>query len=136
VNRSGFEEVEHTADWALKVSGKTVGELFDNAARGMLHLAGAEPVPGRGTVAAIDLHAPDAESLLIAWLEELLYRMETRRVTFTRLRATVTDNRDLAAEVDEAPLAALGRSIKAVTYHDLAITRTPEGFAATLVFDV
>jgi SHS2 domain-containing protein len=120
----------------LKVRGGTVDELFENAARGMLHLAGAEAAAGRGASSSIDLHAPDPESLLIGWLEELLYRIDTRRVTFLRLKPNVRDGRHLTAELDEAPLAALGRSIKAVTYHNLAIEQTPEGYTATLVFDV
>jgi SHS2 domain-containing protein len=136
MNRAGYEEIEHTADWALKVRGETLDDLFENAALGMLHLAGAEAAPGKGTPSTIDLLAPDAESLLIAWLEELLYRMDTSGVTFLRLKPKVRDARHLAAQVDAAPLAALGRSIKAVTYHNLAIEPTPEGFTATLVFDV
>lgn len=128
--------MDHTADWALRVRGETLGKLLENAALGMLHLAGAEPRPQAPSPDTITLSAPDPESLLVGWLEELLYRMETRQVTFPRVRARVEGDTHLTAEVEEAPLAALGRSIKAVTFHDLKIARTPEGYAATLVFDV
>jgi SHS2 domain-containing protein len=42
----------------------------------------------------------------------------------------------LRAIVRETPLAALKKEIKAVTFHDLKIESTDEGFITTIVFDV
>jgi SHS2 domain-containing protein len=136
VTESGFEEVRHTADWALRARGAHLGELMVNAARGMLALVGAEPGASAGSRSQIDLRADDAESLLVAWLDELLFRMESRQVTFEDMDVRVEDGTRLTADVREKPLLRPTRSIKAVTYHGLAITKTPEGLTATVVFDV
>ena len=72
-----WEEVEHTADVALRVRGATLAELFANAARGMLALAlGGDPVPAGQDRTEILLSAPDPETLLVDWLTELVYRIE------------------------------------------------------------
>jgi SHS2 domain-containing protein len=136
VSASGFEEVDHTADWALRARGANLEELLENAARGMLHLMGAEPGSGEPARSSLSTQAADDESLLVAWLDELLYRLETQRVTFGRMNIHTTPDHRLAAEIEEMPLLGVERTIKAVTYHNLAIERTPEGLAAVVVFDV
>lgn len=136
MTESGFEEVRHTADWALRAEGATLEELLLNASRGMLSLLGAEPAAARATRSTLELEAEDPESLLVAWLGELLYRMETRQVTFGEMKITIPNGFRLVAEVQEIPLLHQARSIKAVTYHDLAVKRTPDGLTATIVFDV
>jgi SHS2 domain-containing protein len=52
--------------------------------------------------------------------------IELLELTPTSLRATVRGG----------VVPALEKHIKAVTYHDLAITPTPDGLEATIVFDV
>ncbi len=37
-NAMGFEEVEQTADWARRISGRDLSELFVNAALGLNQL--------------------------------------------------------------------------------------------------
>ncbi|HLB63712.1 MAG TPA: archease [Anaerolineales bacterium] len=133
---SGFEEVEHTADWALRAQGASLEELLENAARGMLSLIGAKPGEGEATTWRLEIQGADAESLLVAWLDELLYRMETQRVTFGGMRIHVGPDQRLAAEIEEWPLLRVGHPIKAVTYHNLAVEKTREGLTATVVFDV
>lgn len=132
----GFEEVRHTADWALRVQGADLAELMLNAARGMLALLGAEPGSSAGTPSQVEVDADDAESLLVAWLGELLYRMESRQVTFDEMNVRVEAGTHLTADVRERPILRATRAIKAVTYHGLAITNTPDGLTATVVFDV
>jgi SHS2 domain-containing protein len=62
--------------------------------------------------------------------------METRQVTFGEMKIRIPNGFRLVAEVQEIPLLHQARSIKAVTYHDLAVKRTPDGLTATIVFDV
>ncbi|MCK5419861.1 MAG: archease, partial [Desulfobacterales bacterium] len=81
----GFEEVEHTADRALRIFGINLQELLISAAQGMTGLM----VPDVSGVSAeveksIELDAIDAESLLVEWLNELAYWAETEMLIFTR----------------------------------------------------
>lgn len=132
----GYEEVEHTADWALRIRAGTLEELFIRAALGMLQLAGAEPREGPTQKRWIELQATDNESLLVTWLEELLFVIETEEVTFTEFDLRMESNTRLTATVHEAPLKNIKKHIKAVTYHDLRITQLEAGLEVTVVFDV
>jgi SHS2 domain-containing protein len=131
-----FEEVEHTADWALRIRGENLEGLFTNAAVGMMQLAGIEPRAGPTRRRRFELQASDSESLLVAWLEELLFLVEMDEVTFTRFDLTVEDNTRLTANVQESPIGKIKKQIKAVTYHNLKITQVEDGLEVTVVFDV
>ncbi|NIS80017.1 MAG: archease [Anaerolineales bacterium] len=133
---STFEEIEHTADWALRVRGKTAPALFRNAAFGMLQLIQAKPESTRSKKRNIELEAFDNESLLVTWLEELLFHIETRNVTFLNIHIEHLDETHLSAVLEETPLVDLKKEIKAVTYHNLEIISTEEGLETTVVFDV
>lgn len=131
-----FEEVEHTADWSLRVTGADLEDLLVNAARGMLHLLDVQPQPGQLQKTEIRLEAPDRESLLVSWLEELLFAMEMRRITYIEFDLELKGDLELVAFVTEAPAGDLRKHIKAVTYNALEVIETEEGFETTLVFDV
>lgn len=134
-----FEEIEHTADWAIRVRARDLPELFATAARGMFSLlADLSTVPAARQF-EIDLGAIDAETLLIDWLNELLYLAEEHQLIFAsftiheiggngpvRLRATAGGG---------APDELL-KTIKAATFSSLSIERDGERYQAELVFDV
>jgi SHS2 domain-containing protein len=131
-----FEEIDHTADWALRVRGSDFAALLRNAAEGMLGMMGAVAGPGRRQSRRVTLRADDKESLLVAWLEELLFGIEIRGVTGTQFQVEEATDTALSAEISEAPLASLTRHIKAVTFHGLKLRPSAEGLEATVVFDV
>lgn len=131
-----YEELEHTADWALRVRGGDLAELLQNAAGGMLQLAGARPGVGPGKRITFSVEAPDSESLLVKWLEELLFNMETRWVTYSDIKVRLLQDGSLEASAIELPLATIEKEIKAVTFHNLKITSHPDGLKANVVFDV
>ena len=133
----GFEEVEHTADWALRVRGRDLRELLTNAARGMSSLL----VPDPSTIPTnverrFELEAFDAESLLVEWLSELAYWAEADLLVFRDFElARVTANH-LEAVARGGQVTSMQKAIKAVTYHNLEIVQTDHGLEATIVFDV
>jgi SHS2 domain-containing protein len=131
-----YEEIEHTADLALRVRGRDLSELLRHAAEGMLDLSEAQPKPGESRSIHLDLQAPDDEQLLVVWLEELLYGVEMHEVTYRDFEIQVLDGTRLVASMQEQPLGSLAMHIKAVTFHDLKIIPTQEGLEATIVFDI
>lgn len=81
-----FEEIPHTADWAIRVRGRDLAELFVNAARGMYNLM-ADTANVQETVSlAVEVEAATIEGLLVAWLNELLYLTEREGVVFNCFR--------------------------------------------------
>ena len=135
-NPAGFEEVEHTADWAYRVWGQTLAELFVQAARGLYALAGAQLAPAPEVVREIHLKGIDNESLLVAWLNELLHLHDSEDLGCDRLEILELDGKTLSARVKGAPVRQWLKDIKAATYHNLAIRPTETGYEVTIVLDV
>jgi SHS2 domain-containing protein len=131
-----FQEIDHTADWALRVWAPSLEALFVDAAAGMYALSGARPADAPPERRRIAVSAEDTESLLVAWLQELLYFTESEGVTFSQFQIEALTPGTLRAEARGTAGARLDKAIKAVTYHNLKIEQTPRGFEVTLVFDV
>ncbi len=131
----GHEEIPHTADWALRVWAEDLPSLFEEAASGMALLSGVQLETDRTAPRIIELEAADEESLLVAFLSELLYLQEQDRLGFERLRVQIAGER-LTAQFSAAPLAAVAKPVKAVTFHNLNIVCTEQGCEVVVVFDV
>lgn len=132
---SGYEEVDHTADWSLRVWAPDLAGLLEQAARGMYHLLGVqqadEPLAGR----KLALQAPDTETLLVDFLNEILYFAEEERLAFRHFYLSL-DGHELEAELEGTAIEAQTKEIKAVTYHRLNIEEGKKGLSTELVFDV
>jgi len=133
----GFEEIEHTADWALRVHGRNLRELLLNAARGMnsLMASNLDNIP-LDVEQQVELEAIDAESLLVDWLNELAYWAEIEGLIFREFELDHVIQTGLRATVRGGQVSHFTKHIKAVTYHNLDILETETGLEATVVFDV
>lgn len=132
---AGFEEVSHTADRSLQVWAPDTGTLFEQAAQGMYALMQPEYRPGSRIGIQLSLEAADLESLLVTFLNELLYYTERDGLAFDRFSVQIQDHR-LTADLRGRPAASIRKEIKAVTFHNLHIKARSGSFYVTLVFDV
>jgi SHS2 domain-containing protein len=136
---TGFEELDHTADIALRVRGSDLKELFVNAALGMAHQL-ADPTSVVCTAEhEVSLRAGDVETLLVSWLSELLYlgeREGAAEIVFTTFDVRDIGPNHINATVRGGPATDLRRYIKAVTFSDLSVRRTADGYQTVIVFDV
>ena len=134
---AGFEVVDHTADWSLRVYGPDLAALFEQAALGMASLLVANVAAvGDGVERPFTFEEFDTETLLVEWLSELAYWAETERLIFTQFHFEAIDETSLQVTAHGGHVAELQKHIKAVTFHNLAITPTPTGLETTIVFDV
>ena len=132
-----YEEIEHTADLALRVRGGTLEELFANAARGMFYLMHGDRQPQiAATEHAIQLESLDMESLLVDWLNELLYLADVHKEHFDRFALTELQPTRLRANVGGSQASTLKKVIKAATFHGLSIEHNPSGYTVEIIFDV
>jgi SHS2 domain-containing protein len=131
----GFEEIAHTADWSVRVWAQDLPSLFAEVARAMNSLSGTAIGNGERLKRAFETEAADPESLLVAFLSELLYYQEQEELAFDVFDLRVA-GQWLKAEMEGALIASSQKAIKAVTYHNLKIERTKQGFETTIVFDV
>lgn len=133
--KSGFEELPHSADWQMRVWATSLPGLFAEAARGMNALAGIKPSPGVRVRREFEADAADAESLLVAFLSELVWAAEQENLVFDTFKVVLTDTK-LNVRMMGAHILSVNKSIKAVTYHNLQIRQTDDGFQVEIVFDV
>ena len=130
-----WREIEHTADWAIEVRAPNLDALLREAARGMYGLAGCE-LGDEVVEDEFEVDGPDDETVLVAFLDELLYRLDGRHAAFEQLDIQ-RDGESLRAHVVGRNVTRIVKTIKAVTFHDLEIERRDDGdLAVTIVFDV
>ena len=88
------------------------------------------------------LHAltgDDREFLLFDWLRELLMRHDADRQLFGRFTVTVRPD-GLTGTAWGEPIDAarhvLSHEVKAITYHELHVEQTPDGWLAEVIVDI
>ena len=136
VMQPAFEEIEHTADWALRVRGDSLTDLFRNAAFGMLSLLGIESLPGNSESRYFELKADATETLLVSWLEELLFPLEVENAAVVDFQVEVLEKAQLKATIELKKIASIKKEIKAVTFNELDIRTVESGYETIIVFDV
>ncbi|MDF1519034.1 MAG: archease [Brevefilum sp.] len=132
---SGYEEVEHTADIALRVWGEDFFDLLRQSAWGMYELMGIKRNRELMTNVNFEIGQGSMEMQLVDFLNELLFLVDDKWSCF--------DNFSFGNSMDIIVVSARGckigsyqRSIKAVTFHNLDILETKTGFETMITFDV
>ncbi len=135
-----YEILDHTADIGLKIYGKNLKQLFQNAALGLFSLISETSCIKSKKKFNINLKAPNIEELLVSWLRELLYIYDAKRMLLCDFKIDKISGGQLEASVSGEPLDIkkhiLHMEVKAVTYHQLRVRKTPSGFKAQVIFDV
>lgn len=133
-----FEILEHKADLKIKVFGKTKKELFENAMVGMFKGAGYEKeAKSEKLKVKIKISSIDLPSLLVDFLSEILYLVETRKEVYEKVNFEKFKENEIEATLIGQKLKRMGVHIKAVTYHDLEIKKGKNGiWQATILFDI
>lgn len=134
-----FEIFDHTADVGIIAYGADLRQAFANAARGMFSLITSLGDVKEALHRDIELSASDAESLLVDWLNELVYYFDAESILFKRFDIIELNNRHLKArgygeKVDSAR-HKLSTGVKAATYHMLEIDRD-NGCRVRVIFDI
>jgi SHS2 domain-containing protein len=137
-----YQLLEHTADLKVEIYGRDLNELFVNAAfmifDVMLELERVAPVE----VQTVAIKSADLAELFLDWLRELLYLFSVRgfvpgRVEIEQLAAEpALIKAVLAGETYDPGRHGLKIEIKTPTYHQYALERVPDGYRATVIFDV
>jgi len=128
---------EHVGEVQIRVEAATLAELFAEAGRALAELFLEGPAGG-GEREWLDVtvRAPDREALLAEWLNELIFRSDTRHCAFTDLRITRISDEQLQARIGGLPIESPRVAVKAATLHGLRIVERRSGYVATVVLDV
>jgi len=134
----GYFEVAHTADLALFVQGASLDELFQHAAHGLVELMGCQRgEAARPVTHEVALESPDIESLLVDWLNEILYLVTTEAFVPEHFVISHLTDTSLRASIQGVTPGHISKYIKAATYHELSLRRDSSGnYQVTIVFDI
>ncbi|MBZ5501478.1 MAG: archease [Acidobacteriia bacterium] len=141
-----YEILEHPADVGFRAYGRTVAELFENAALAMCSLGCAPERIEEREERDIAAQGSDIESLLYAWLAEVLAVADADRLVFHRMAVTLLrepapgqpgEVRGTAyGETFDRQRHTAGTCVKAVTLHQFFVEPTADGFRAQVFVDV
>ncbi len=136
----GYEFFDHTADIGIRARGTTLAELFTALARGLTELSVEDSCVQPSEARPVALSAPDVESLVLVWLQELLFWFSTERflpaefalddVSPTALRGQIRGERF------DPQRHARGREVKAITRHRLEVRQRGGGWQAQVIVDI
>lgn len=133
--KAGYREIEHTADWELKVWAPDLPALLKTAAQGMYALSQTELDAVPREINDFEIPFADQESLLVDFLSEVLFFGEHEGIAFDGYNLKF-DGSTLKVRGSGAPIRDQAKEIKAVTYHRMQILETANGLEVNIVFDV
>ncbi len=140
VRMQPFQILEHTADVGFEAFGATREETFANAARALFHLAADLGSIKPAEAVSIHVEGSDPLSLLVNWLSELLYLHDTEGWLFGdfTIKSLADNSLEAVARGEKLDRARhqLILLVKAITYHQLALEKTPTGWRAQVYVDI
>ncbi len=142
-----FEIIDISGDVGLRISGKTVIDIFINAAKGLYNLI--TDTDSLEEKDSIEIYVKDdsPEGLLVRFLNELIFHFDARGFTGKDVEIIKSNleniqgngffiNAKIKGEEFD-PLRHESRLlIKAATYHNLKLYRDNSGWVSEIIFDI
>lgn len=135
-----FQILEHPADVGFLARGRTVEELFANAALAMMSLGWELESVGESEQREIRAEGEDVEWMLYDWLAAILALADAEGLVLKRFLVNEISNGLVRGTVwgeryDKSRHRAR-TYIKAVTLHQFQVSRTDSGWTARVFLDV
>ena len=139
----GYTFVDHTADVAADLSGRTIEALFASAAQALTdtitQLDAVRPL----VTESVTLESGTLDDLLVDWLNELLYRFEVQNVLVSDAAVTIAHSAGrwhlggtIAGEPFDPSRHPSRVLVKSATYHGLSVQESAHGWSARIVLDI
>ena len=129
-----YEWRSHTAEIELAIEAETEQEVFADAVAAFAELVAIED-GGADEQRMVALAAADRASLLVEWLQELIFLADTESFVAERADDLRLEAGSLNATL-VGRLAAFEPLVKAATYHGLQFAREGNMWLARVVLDV
>jgi SHS2 domain-containing protein len=142
--KKNFKFLEHMADAYIAAYGKDLAEAFENAAAAMFEVMTDIKKVKPEVEDYVEVEAADEYALLYNWLEELLVKSEINEMLYSKFEiselARTADGFRLKAKIwgekfnPEKHPQKVG--VKAVTYHQMEITKEPGKTTVKFILDI
>ncbi|SEG94818.1 SHS2 domain-containing protein [Thermomonospora echinospora] len=131
---AGHRTVPHTADMRIEAWAPSLEQCVAEAATAMVEGFADLSDAGPSTVREFRTESPDPEDLLVAVLDEIIYRMDAHGELPTSV--TMHGPRVSFTMADTSQAVTIGAVPKAVSLNDLHIARGAEGWHCAVTLDV
>jgi SHS2 domain-containing protein len=135
-----WEHFHHGADIGVRGIASSKAEAYAQAAMAMTGVMLKPETVNRIDTVEIDCEAPDAEILLVDWLNAIIYEMSTRKMIFGEYKVELSGNRlhgIAMGERVEPKRHQPAVEIKGATFTELKVGQDSEGWwIAQCVVDV
>jgi SHS2 domain-containing protein len=135
-----FEVLAHTADIGFRAKAENLRELFEAAARALVAIAMDNHDVNPVKSIAISATGDSNESLLVNWLNEVLYCLDGERLAIAQCKVRDLTEVRVTGEVLGEPRNAARHEprmvVKGVTYHQLKIEKDERGWSCEVYVDV
>jgi SHS2 domain-containing protein len=137
-----FETFDHTADLGLRVVADDLADLFQTAAAGLFSVIVANPEDVHPLeTEQVSIEGDLLEDLLLEWLNELIYRCETRHRLYSAFSVALDEpGCSLTASIGGEPIDRtrhiLDHEVKAATRHGLSLLKESRGWVAEVILDI
>jgi SHS2 domain-containing protein len=120
-----FEIIDHTADVGLRAYGADLQQAFAGAAKAMFSLITELDTVRPSLYREVEVSAPDKETLLVEWLNELIYLCDVEHLLFKQFDiisiAPTTLHAHCYGEKVDRTRHEIKVGIKSATYHQLKV---------------
>lgn len=135
-----YQLLEHTADMGIEAQGGTPEALFRQMALGLREImTGCVDIAPQSEI-IVQVEGNDLEQLLVNWLGELVFLLETRHFLPSEFSIEQLGENRLVArvfgEIFDPARHYVDREIKAVTYHQLRVEQNEDGWTAQVFVDL
>ncbi|MFO7772576.1 MAG: archease [Dehalococcoidia bacterium] len=138
--KKAFDVIDHTADAGIIAYGADVEELFSNAALGLFSLITEPESVEEKLRRDLTVSSEDRDSLLVEWLNELIYLFDVEHILFNRCNIESLTHNQLKAvcsgENFDPMKHKIKAGVKAATYHMLKLDSDADGYRAQIIFDL
>jgi SHS2 domain-containing protein len=139
-NQPGFRLLDHPADVGIEAWGRILTEAFEQAALGLMSIIVDPRAVQCKEVRQIQLKSNNLETLLVKWLEEVLYLYDGQRFVGAEYHVEALSFNGLTARILGEPFSE-GRhktrtDVKAVTYHQLRVEETAAVTTVRVFLDI
>lgn len=138
-----YRYLEHVSDAMVEAYGRTLNEAFANSAKALINIVCDVSKVNLGKRIIIQTAGFDLVSLLYSWLEKVLMSLLVDNVALAKFHVKIERRKDSYFLSSECEGEAFVRrkhhykvEVKAITYHEMNVTKSKGKFAVRYLVDL
>jgi len=135
-----YQIIDHTADLGIIVESTDEKNLFIRAAQAMNDLMVKGDISKKTVIKDVLVEGEDFPDLMVRWLGEILYLFHGEKLIVNSIKIKSISPIQLESKLYltnfDPEKHEILREIKAVTYHQISVDKTEDGWQARVIFDI